>query len=208
GRPELPRLVEFAGIAVHGDDGGRPRQSGPGDGRVTDPAAADDRDRVPTADLPGVDRGADAGHDAATEQTRDLRPGPAVDLGALSGRHQGLLRERADPQGRGQFPPRRQGHLLRGVVGVETVLGLALAAGPALPAHRAPIQDHVITGGHLGHAVTDGLYDPRRFVTEQERELVVDPAFPVMQVGVAHPARLTRTTASPGPGSGMTMFST
>ena len=54
----------------------------------------------------------------------------------------------------------------------------------------------------------DGLDDAGRLVAEQERELVVDPALPVVEVGVAHAARLDPTTASPGPGSGTTMVTT
>src|SRR5690606_9216628 len=41
-----------------------------------------------------------------------------------------------------------------------------------------------------GHPLTDRLHDPGGLVAEQERELVVDPTLAVVQVGVAHPARL------------------
>ena len=45
-------------------------------------------------------------------------------------------------------------------------------------------------GRHRGDAVADGLDDARGLVAEQERELVVDAALAVVQVGVADPAGL------------------
>jgi uncharacterized membrane protein len=48
------------------------------------------------ADLAGVDGRADAGHDAAAEQAGDGGRDGRVDLGALAGRDEGLLGERAD----------------------------------------------------------------------------------------------------------------
>ena len=45
-------------------------------------------------------------------------------------------------------------------------------------------------GATLGDAVADGLDDAGRLVAEQEREVVVDPALAVVQVGVADPAGL------------------
>ena len=54
-------------------------------------------------------------------------------------------------------------------------------------------------GRDLGDAVADRLDDPGRLVAEQERELVVDPAFAVVQVGVAHPARLDDDDGLTGP---------
>ncbi len=65
-------------------------------------------------------------------------------------------------------------------------------ARPALPAHGPPVEDDVVAGGHLGDAGADGLDDAGGLVAEQERELVVDAALAVVQVGVAHPARLDR----------------
>ena len=47
-----------------------------------------------------------------------------------------------------------------------------------------------------------GLDDARRLVPEEEREVVVDPAFAVVQVGVAHPARLDRDDGLAGAGVG------
>ena len=95
-------------------------------------------------------------------------------------------------------------HLLRRVVGGEAVPGLALEAGAALAAHGAPVEDDEVAGRHVGDALADRLDRAGGLVAEQEREVVVDAALAVVQVGVADPAGLDRTTASPGPGSGTT----
>ena len=81
-----------------------------------------------------------------------------------------------------------QRHLLRGVVRVEAVPRPAALACPALPAHRAPVQDHEVARLDVGHARADGLDRARGLMAEQERELVVDAALAVGQVGVAYPA--------------------
>ena len=101
-----------------------------------------------------------------------------------------LLHERADAQRRGELRAVGQRHLLRGVVGVEAVLRLALEAGAALPADGPPVQDHEVADGHVGDALADRGHRARGLVAEQEREVVVDAALAVVQVGVAHPARL------------------
>ena len=98
--------------------------------------------------------------------------------------------------------PSVERHLLRRVVGGEAVPRLAAAARPALPAHGPPVEDDVVARGDLGDACADRLDRARRLVAEEERELVVDPALAVVQVGVAHAARLDRDDASPGPGIG------
>ena len=103
---------------------------------------------------------------------------------------EGLLRERADPQRGGEFGAVLEGHLLRRVVGGEAVLRAAPLAGTALPAHRAPVEDHEVPDRDRVHARADLFDDAGGLVAEQERELVVDPALAVGQVGVAHPARL------------------
>ena len=79
---------------------------------------------------------------------------------------------------------------------------LAALAGPALAAHRAPVEDHEVAGRDAGDVVTDRLDDARGLVAEQERELVVDPALAVVQVGVADPAglHLHHRLARPGVG--------
>ena len=47
-----------------------------------------------------------------------------------------------------------------------------------------------VAGRDVGDALTDRLDDARRLVAEQEREVVVDAALAVVQVGVADPAGL------------------
>ena len=69
------------------------------------------------------------------------RVGGRIDLGALSGVYERLLRERSDAQRRREFGAVLEGHLLRRVVGVEAVLRTATLACPALPAHCAPVED-------------------------------------------------------------------
>ena len=86
--------------------------------------------------------------------------------------------------------PSSQGHLLGGVVGGEAVPGLAARAGPTAAADGAPVEDHEVARRDVGDALAHRLHDPRRLVPEQEREVVVDPALPVVQVGVADAARL------------------
>ena len=81
-------------------------------------------------------------------------------------------------------------HLLGGVVGGEAVPRLAAQAGPAVAADRAPVEDHEVARRDVGDALADRLDDAGRLVAEQERELVVDAALAVVQVGVADPAGL------------------
>ena len=67
-----------------------------------------------------------------------------------------------------------------------------------MAAHRPPVEDHVVAGRDVGDAGADRLDRAGRLVAEQEREVVVDPALSVVQVGVADAAgrdgdeRLTR----------------
>ena len=53
-------------------------------------------------------------------------------------------------------------------------------------------EDHEVAGRDVRDALADRLDHARRLVAEQERELVVDPALAVVQVGVADPAGLHR----------------
>lgn len=93
-----------------------------------------------------------------------------------------------------------QGHLLLGVGGVEAVPRLALRAGAALTADRAPVQHHEVARLHLGDPFADGLHPSGGLVAEQERELVVDATFAVVQIGVADPAGLDRDDRFTGTG--------
>ena len=84
----------------------------------------------------------------------------------------------------------RQRHLLGRVVRGEAVPRLAALARPALTAHRPPVQDHEVARRNQGHIRCDGLHHARGLVAEQEREPVIDATLAVVQIGVAHPARL------------------
>ncbi len=56
------------------------------------------------------------------------------------------------PKRRGQLGAVGQRHLLGGVEGVEAQMRAAALAGAALPAHRAPVQDHEVAGLDVGDA--------------------------------------------------------
>ena len=97
-----------------------------------------------------------------------------------------------------------EGHLLGGVVRREAVPGPAPPAAAARPAHRPPVEDDEVAGseGPGAHVRADGLDDAGRLVPEQEREVVVDAALAVVEVGVAHAARLDPDERLAGPGIG------
>lgn len=120
--------------------------------------------------------------------------------------HQRLIGKGPDAQRRSELGAVGQRHLLFGVKGVEAVAGPSAFAGPALAAHGTPVQDHEVAGLDCGYTRPDGLDDARGLVSEQKRVFVVDAALAVGQVGMAYPQAVTSTTASPGPGSGTTMF--
>src|SRR5438128_1833199 len=75
------------------------------------------------------------------------------DLRALAGVHQRLLGERPDAERRRQLGAVLEGHLLARVEGVEAVPRPAAPAGPALAAHRAPVQDDEVARRHGRHAL-------------------------------------------------------
>ena len=193
GELELPR------VEVDGDDGGRPGELGPGDGGAPDTAAAEDRHRVAQADLARVHGRADARHHTTAEQSDRLGPGGRVHLRALPGRHQRPVREGADAERGGERRAIGQRHLLRGVVRREAVPGPSPPARPALAAHRPPVQDDEVTGRKVGDVGADRLDDTGGLVPQQEREVVVDPTLAVVQVRVAHPARLDADDRLTGP---------
>src|SRR5581483_3899766 len=90
-------------------------------------------------------------------------------------------------------------HLLGRVVGAEAVPRLTAAARAALAAHRAPVQDDEVAGRHVGHVRPDRVDHPGRLVAEQVRVVVADAALAVVEVGVAHPARLHGDERLSGP---------
>ena len=190
GGAELARPFQLPVVDVHRDDLAGAREQRAEHGAVAHAAAADHRDRVAAADLPGVQRGAQAGHHAAAEQPGHLGLDLGIHLGALPGGDQGLLDERADAERGRQHRAVGQRHLLLGVVGRKAVPGTAAGAGAALPAHRAPVQDHEVAGLQAGHVRADRLDHAGRLVPEQVREVVADPALAIVQVGVADAARL------------------
>ena len=113
-----------------------------------------------------------------------------VHLGGLAGGDQRLLGERADAERGAELGAVGERHLLGGVEGGEAVPGTAAPTRPAGAAHRAPVEDHEVAGRDLGDVGADRLDHARRLVPEEEREVVVDRALAVVQVGVAHAARL------------------
>ena len=133
---------------------------------------------------------AQPGHHAAAEQADRLGTGRGVHLGALAGRHQCLLGKGSDAQGGGEGRAIGEGHLLGGVVGVEAVPRPPPPARPALAAHGAPVEDDEVAGLHRRDIGPDRLDHAGGLVTEQERELVVDAALAVVEVGVADATRL------------------
>src|SRR5207247_7886554 len=100
------------------------------------------------------------------------------------------LRERADTEGRRQDGAVVERHLSLGVAAGEAVPRTSPRARPARAARRAPRDDYEVTGHDVVDTVAGLLDDSSRFVSEQERKVVVDGAFAVMQVGVTHAARL------------------
>ena len=69
-------------------------------------------------------------------------------------------------------------------------------------ADRAPVEDHEVARRESVTPSPDRLDDAGGLVAEQEREVVVDPALAVVQVGVADPAGLDlhHRLARPGVG--------
>ena len=189
GGPELPRHLELPVVEVDGHDGVCTGQSGPGDRRVADAAAAEDGDRIAPTHVAGIHGCSKARHDPAANQSRHLGGSRRIDLGGLTSSDKCFLSERPDAQGRREFLA-VQRHLLRGVVGGEAVPGTPPATGSTLTADGPPVQNHEVANGHLGHVGADLLDDARRLVAEEERELVVNGTLPVMEIGVANPTGL------------------
>src|SRR5439155_26676762 len=79
---------------------------------------------------------------------------------------------------------------------------LAPAARAALAAHGAPVEDDEVAWCDRGDVGADSVDGPRRLVTEQVREVVADAALAVVEVGVAHTARLHRDEGLTGAGVG------
>ena len=125
-----------------------------------------------------------------------------IDLGALAGGDERLLDERPDAERRRQHGAVGERHLLRGVERGEADPRPAAQAAAARAAHRPPVEDDEVAGRHVGDALADRLDDAGGLVAEQEREVVVDAALAVVQVGVAHAARLHLDDRLARPGIG------
>src|SRR5215211_7080186 len=188
GGHELAGQLQLAAVDVDGDDLAGAGQGGGVDGGVADPAAAEHGHGVAPPHLGGVHDRPEAGHDAAADQAGRLGAGRRVDLDRLAGGDQADLGEGADADRRRQRGAVLQGHLLARVAAVEAVPGTPAQARAALPAGGPPGQDDEVSGGHVGDVGPDRLHRARGLVAEQERELVVDRALAVVEVGVADPA--------------------
>ena len=66
--------------------------------------------------------------------------------------------------------------------------GLPLAQERQRPHGARQAMIDAVAGRHVGHALAHRLHLAGRLVAEEEREVVVDAAFAVVEVGVAHPA--------------------
>ena len=135
-------------------------------------------------------RRADAGHDAAAEQPRHGGGGVGIDLRALAGGHERLVDEGPDAQRRRQLGAVLEGHPLGGVVGVEAVPGRPRRHARHSPQTARQLRMTKSPGATSVTPSPTASTDAGRLVTEQERELVVDAALAIVQVGVAHTARL------------------
>ena len=203
GRAELfLRALELVLGDVDRDDRAGSRDLGTGNGSHAHTAQADDGDGLAALDLAGIHRGPQAGHHATAHQARSRRIRPRVHLGALPLMDQGLLCERADAQGGLQLGAIGQRHLLRGVESIEAVLRLALLAGTALAAHRAPVQDHIIAHSDVSDVLADLRNYTRSLMAQQEGIVVRNTAIAVGQVGVAHAAGLHLHNHVVGPRGG------
>ena len=97
---------------------------------------------------------------------------------------------RDDAQRRAELGAVEQGHSLGGVERAEAVPRAAAQAAAALSAHGAPVENDEVARLHVGDTLAHGLHHTGGLVPEQERELVVDTALAIVEVGVAHTARL------------------
>ena len=173
-----------------------PGEPGAGDRGVADAAAAEHRDRVAAADVAGVHRRAEAGHHAAAEQARPPRARRAASTLVAWPAATSVFSANAPMPSAGESA----------VPSASVIFCVALCVAkqyhgrPRRHARHSPhtarqLRTTKSPGATLGDAGADRLDDARGLVAEQEREVVVDPALAVVQVGVAHAARLHRARA-------------
>ena len=170
-----------------------PASAAPAIAASPDATAAEHGHRIAAADVAGVDRRPDAGHHAAAEQAggggRCRRDRPSCT---------GRLRPascRRTPRCRAPATARCRRSSVIFCVALKVLKqyhGRPRRQTAACPAHRPPVEDDEVAGRHVGHTFADRFDDACGLVSEQEREVVVDPTLAVVQVGVAHAARLDR----------------
>ena len=190
-------------VDVDGDDRARTGEPGAGDGarrrrprsRTRRPSRPDRRRRCSSR------RRARPSRRSRAARPRRAAPGGST-LVACPAATSVLLGEGADPQRRRRGGAVGQRHLLRGVVGGEAVPRPAPPARPALPHTARQLSTTKSPGATSVTSGADRLDDAGGLVAEQEREVVVDGALAVVQVGVAHPARLHGHDRLAGPGVG------
>ena len=183
--------LELSVVDVDGDDRPRTGQPSAGDRGVADTAAADDGDRVAATDAAGVDRRAEAGHDAAAEQPGDLGPRRRVDLGALPSRAPASSRRTRRCRGRGTAAvPSASVIFCVALWVLKQYQGLPRRQARHWPQTARQLRITKSPGATSVTSGADRLDDAGGLVAEQEREVVVDPALAVVQVGVADPAGL------------------
>src|SRR5207248_9587267 len=138
----------------------------------------------------------------AAEQAGSFGARRRVHLRRLPGGDERLRRERPDAERWGERGPVAECHGLLRVVRCEAIPGLAPAARATFAAYRTPVEDDEVARCDRGDAGTDGVDSSGGLVTEQVREVVADTALAVVEVGVAHAARLHRDEHLTGAGVG------
>ena len=189
GSPKALSPLEFCVVDVDGDDRARSGNPSSLDRSVANTTATKYRNRIAPLHIAGVERSAETGHNSTADQARNLRLHIGVDLGALPGMNERLLRERTNTERRRKFDA-VESHLLSGVVSVETDLGVATLAGPALAANRSPIQNYEVARGHIGDTLAHSFDHAGSFMAEEKGKLIVDPTFAVVQIRMANAAGL------------------
>src|SRR5699024_9121534 len=142
---------------------------------------ADDGDGLAALYLAGIHRSTQAGHHATAHQACGRRVRLRIHLRALTLVDAGLFRERTDAHGERQLVAVGASHLLRCVEGIEAVLRLALLAGTALAAHRAPVEDHIIAHSDVSDVLADLRNYTRSLMAQQEGIVVRNTAIAVGQ---------------------------
>ena len=183
-----------------------PASRAPAIAASADAAAADHGDGVAAGDAAGVDRGAEPGHHAAAEQAGRRRPARAGSTLVHWPAATSVFSANAPmPSAGDSSVPSASVIFCLALCVVKQYHGRPRRQARHCAADRAPVEDDEVAGRDVGDAVADRLDDAGRLVAEQEREVVVDAALAVVQVGVADAAGLDLDHGLAGPGSGTTM---